>query len=181
MAFRDTIDSGWRNRAGARLKCWFSTRSTRELDQDLAAGADPNRDKVLFARARLLISQRAALASSLERYLTEAQKPPGERWAPVPVRWDAILSAAPPLRDLVRRLGSAGPVSPQGVARTKLLLTDGTGPLFGSPGEAGVWTAARAAVLAFDWGPRLGRTEPPWSEPPPPAGAETRAGGGSAC
>jgi hypothetical protein len=126
-----------------------------ELDRELAAGADPNRGITLRARARLLIAQRPALASTLQRYLTEAEKPREKRWAPVPVRWEAVARAAPQLRKLARRLCDPEPVSPQGIARASLLVSDGTGPLYGSPDQAGIWTAARAALLAFDWGPEL--------------------------
>jgi hypothetical protein len=126
-----------------------------ELDRELAAGADPNRGLALRARARLLIAQRAGVASTLQRYLAEAEKPREQRWAPVPVRWDAVVSAAPQLQELARRLREHEPISPQGIARTSLLLSDGTGPLYGRANQAGIWTAARAALLAFDWGPEL--------------------------
>ena len=52
------------------------------------------------------------------------------------------------LRELVRRLRTNGPVSAQGVAMVRVLLTDGAGPLHYGDGDLRL--AVRAAMLALD-------------------------------
>ncbi len=56
---------------------------------------------------------------------------------------------------LLERLRAPAPVRPQGVAKARLLITDGTGPLWGAGGEAELSVAAVDALDGLDHGPSL--------------------------
>jgi len=153
-----------RGRAADWFRCWSSGHTAAGLDRELAAGANPNRSAPLAARARLLLgtSTRLSTAAILESLIRESPHP-SPSWPIAPVRWHAVRAATPQLTQLAERLRNMQPVSPQGIARARILLTDGTGPLYGPPDESGLWTATRAAILGLDFGPSY--------PSPPPAGA----------
>ena len=48
----------------------------------------------------------------------------------MPVPYEQVRGAAADLRLLASRLDGPGPVAPAGVARARLLVGDGTGPLY---------------------------------------------------
>lgn len=104
------------------------------LGRDLAAGVAPEANATLACRAQALVrpSMRRELASSVQQLLREAARRPtrGFAGARVPIRHDRVLAAADTLELLVDRLLAPGPVPARGVARVRVLLTDGAGPLY---------------------------------------------------
>lgn len=56
---------------------------------------------------------------------------------------------------LVERLRGPAPVRAQGVAKARLLITDGTGPLWGMGGKAELSAAAMEVLDGLDHGPPL--------------------------
>jgi hypothetical protein len=117
--------------AGLRDRLVARFRAGR-LDQELARGVAPDTSAPLVLRAQRLIapSTRAALAGEIQRILREATS--GYVWviSRVAPRRREVLDAAEELDALARRLVEAAPVSAGGVARVRLLLTDGCGPLY---------------------------------------------------
>ncbi len=117
-----------RERVRARLWPW-------RLDVALARGAAPDARGDLSLRAHRLISLRTRqrLAREIRRLLHDAARPrhPFERRlhpaAP------EVMDAAPLLYDLAGELSCPGPVDARGVAQVRLLLRDGTGPLYDEP------------------------------------------------
>jgi hypothetical protein len=116
------------------------------LDRQLAAGARPEGNALLAARALFLTSAsyRRALANSLRRLLALSASPQARpRPRPVaaarsagpfrpyvPVRRDRIARSAPELTGLADCLAARGPAPARGVALVSQLLTDGGGPLY---------------------------------------------------
>jgi hypothetical protein len=102
------------------------------LERALARGVAPDTDAALALRAEALIgpSVRAALARRLRRVVRDARATGVLFSTRVPTRGRAILAAAEDLDRLAGRLVAPRPVSARGVARVRLLLSDGCGPLY---------------------------------------------------
>lgn len=111
-------------RLHARLAGW-------RLDHRLAGGADPREDELLGCRAQQLVqpSVRHVTAEGLRRALARANRPrpPG---AAVPVARSSVEMYADELLALAERLDAERAVDARGVARARLLLLDGTSPLY---------------------------------------------------
>ena len=73
-------------------------------------------------------SARHALAAAYERHLHASTSFP--RLDVLRINWGAVRAATPRLRRLVQRLREDPGVSPQGVARAHLLLTDRESALY---------------------------------------------------
>lgn len=101
------------------------------LDDQLADGTDPAESHELAARAALLVRPRTrhGLASGLRRAVADARMPQCARSSAVHVARAAVRECAPELLALAAELGDEG-VRPQGVALTRRLLRDGSGPLY---------------------------------------------------
>jgi len=100
------------------------------IDQELAAGADPDSSECRHLRAAQLTaaSNRQALAGAYERHIVAAtSSPPLDV---LPVNWSGVRAAAPRLDHLAQRLREDPRVRAQGVARARLLLTDGDSALY---------------------------------------------------
>lgn len=129
------------------------------LDQELAAGVRPDSDPLLRERAGFLLSResRLRMASGLDRARRE-----GERAAlhtsQVPVSTQAVRDAAPVLKKLALRMRGYLPISPQGAAKTNILLTDGCGPLYSPDGNPDLKSAALRALAALEADPGQQRT-----------------------
>ena len=123
-----------------RVRTWLHRH---KLDRRLASGADPNLDPMSRQRALELLDPEARrrLAIALE----ELASPGGSR-----------------LDALVERLKAPAPVRAQGVARALLLITEGTGPLWGGGSRAELSAAAENALHELDHGPSLETVGVPW-------------------
>jgi hypothetical protein len=103
------------------------------LDRQLAQGVAPWHSSRHAARALQLTSSRArtALARSLERLVEQAEEPPTPRRSAViePCR-PQVREARPIMLTTALRLRAGAPVDARGMARLKLLLSDGAGPCY---------------------------------------------------
>jgi hypothetical protein len=109
------------------LRCRLRRNS---IDKQLAAGADPDSTECRHRRPSELTgeSNRQALAAAYERLLVAATSfPPLDV---VPVNWRGVRATTPRLDRLVQRLREDPDVRAQGVARARLLLTDGDSALY---------------------------------------------------
>lgn len=141
--------SSLRGRPGVAVAVWL--RSGR-LDRALADGADPAQDRLLAYRASQLTSARARrrLAGALAGHLEQANAPQARRRrsAAVPVRGRALREASPEARRAIDLLWGEGEVQAQGVARIKLLLTDGASPLYTESSSAAQALAEAVQALS---------------------------------
>jgi hypothetical protein len=122
------------------------------LDDELARGVAPEASVALLLRARRLIapSTRVALAREIDGILREALS--GYVWvvSRVTPRRREVLDAAEELDALAHRLVAPGPVAADGVARVRLLLTDGCGPLYFHGASEGLRTVVAAALDSLE-------------------------------
>jgi hypothetical protein len=117
---------------------WASVRARisarlrgRELDEQLAVGADPLTDPALAARASWLRARwnRARIADGLDRALRTALEP-YVLSAQAPFDSEAIIAARPELHALSAELRDDEEVRARGVAMARLLLVDPMSPLY---------------------------------------------------
>lgn len=154
--------------SAASTRAWERVLSVRaqlgaaRLDGELAEGAKPDTDPLLRERARQLQSResRQRLALGLDRAVDQVQRPLLYR-KNAPAHSPAVREAAPTLQLLIRRLRGPRPVSPEGVARLEILLSDTGGSLYNPDGEPDLRTAAQAALSSLD--PGFRRSPPPTS------------------
>jgi hypothetical protein len=151
LVLYDTVHSSvWvkyptrRNRLRARLHA-------NRLDHELANGASPDSTVARALRAQALVRPevRLRLAGSIERLLAVPLRATGR--PPVtsdPAFHRRVHAASDELNELIRYLRTPGPVPAQGVAKVRLLLTDGTGPLH--RGSGGLSHAVREAIAALE-------------------------------
>ncbi len=130
------------------------------LDHQLAEGfgGDSVEDRSLRGRQLAGRRTRRRLARSLRARVKDAERPAGPRLsAAVPLSRRAVLASRESLLGLAERLESPDPVNPCGVARVLVLLTDGTGPLYGQGAadrlREAVWWIADGLALAADEDP----------------------------
>jgi hypothetical protein len=118
------------------------------LDRALIAGADPSKSPLLAARAARLTSRdtRSQLADGLDVVLASAQQPPSRSKA-LP-RHSTVLANAGLLRELAGILRGPAPLYAGGIARVQRLLTDGTGPMYGTRDGVALERELRAARVA---------------------------------
>lgn len=123
---------------------WFAHR----LDVALANGVPPEMSIALALRAQRLTEadQRWSTAGTLRRIVREAQGDRRRRLGSVSPNPRAVRAASGQLNHLADTLDDPGPVAAGGAAQAWLLLTDGTGPLYGPGG--GEQLSARAAQAA---------------------------------
>jgi hypothetical protein len=102
----------------------------RRLDRRLAGGADPDADELLGCRAEQLTgpTSRHLLADGLRWAFERAYR--RSLGSSVPVARTSVRMYGAELLALAARLDGGGPVQPRGVARARLLLVDGTSPLY---------------------------------------------------
>ena len=136
----------------ARLIAWAGAWW---LDQALADGTCPDESALLSLRAHRLIGleTRRALAGELRDAIGRARRPrhPLDNGARICAA--EVLHARHAIEALADRLEGWEPVEPAGVARVRLLLRDGAGPLYNEAYPGGLRGAVRAASEAL---------EPPW-------------------
>jgi hypothetical protein len=120
------------------------------LDRRLAEGAAPESALDLAIRADLLArpEQRADLARDLDQLAVTARMTPSK--AHVRLCRRRIGEAGAELAALSRQLSDPGPVSVRGVAMIRLLLRDGTGPLFQPGSRIDLRLFLHTALAALD-------------------------------
>lgn len=130
-------------RLHARLAAW-------RLDRRLAAGADPRADELLGCRAEQLVQPtlRHVVADGLRSALTRANRRRVYD-AAVPVARVSVQMYADELLALAARLDADGPVKPRGVARARLLLLDGTSPLYRAASPLKLQSALHRALTGL--------------------------------
>jgi hypothetical protein len=133
-----------------------------QLDRTLASGGSPDASVALTLRARALIGRpmRDRLAADVRSLIALA-------WDPSPARHDwgpqcrrRLRRATGELLGLAWSLDAPEPVAPRGVALTRMLLTDGAGPVYGlgdEPADTLIAAVreARAALRPFSAGARV--------------------------
>lgn len=132
---RSRITTG---RTGLRQRLAVRFHAAR-LDRDIAAGASPDATPELALRAQALVrtSVRHDLANSVQRIVDSSTRPTAFPRPRVPLCGDRVADARQELQHLIEQLRTPGPVTAQGVARARVLLSDGSGPLYhrGSPDD----------------------------------------------
>ena len=131
------------------VRLWARLRASG-LDADLATGIAPWRSPVHAARALQLSGERnrRMLAGSLDRLVKETETPTSRffRGAVIPPCRAAVSAQIPQIRVLATRLRSKKPVRAEGMARLRLLLCDGTGPVY-SRKRSGMLPAALEVIV----------------------------------
>jgi hypothetical protein len=130
-----------RDRLAVRLR-------SGKFDRALAGGRPSESSAALALRARQLVelSSRRSIAESLRRLATSrrgAQAPTDPRILPDRA---AVAGSRAELQKLADALVAPGPVAVRGVAQARILLTDGTGPLYDPRGGATVGAEALSAI-----------------------------------
>jgi len=120
------------------------------LDRLLADGAPPEASAALALHATRVYkpAQRRLLARSLSRIACSSDSQPGRLGAPL--CREAIVRARPEIEAVAERLRTDGPVSVRGVAHIRLLLADGSGPLYGVSRPEQLRRELRSALVALD-------------------------------
>jgi hypothetical protein len=133
-----------RDRLVARLR-------RHALDRRLAAGEPPERSAALSVRATRLIHPDVGhcLARELGTVVAEADGRESAR-ARVRARRQAVFDAADEIIALAQRLASPHPRAVRGVAQARLLLVDGTGPLYNKRAAEDLRSAVRRARAALE-------------------------------
>ena len=117
----------------ARLRDHIAARwHAGRIDRELASGSSPDSRSAIAQRARWLTdpSRRRRLADSLRLIIDDAHDGPSGSYARVTPRRRRVEAASAELRRLADRLADPTPVSARGAAQARILLTDGTGPLY---------------------------------------------------
>jgi hypothetical protein len=120
------------------------------LDRQLVEGAGPDTSVALALHAARVYgpSQRRILARSLSRLAGSPDSHSARLH--VPVDHEAVRRAYGELEAVADRLDGEGPVSVQGVARIRLLLADGTGPLYRAARPEQLRRELQSALRALD-------------------------------
>ncbi len=122
--------------------------SPGRLDEALAAGAPSESDPALALRARQLVARRyrVALAASYRRLVRDAREHGRRSRRRVNPPRAHVTASAEELVRLADALGQPEPVAPRGVAEARLLLADGTGPLYDAAAGARLRDSASRAT-----------------------------------
>jgi hypothetical protein len=102
------------------------------LDTQLAAGRSPESTQLLATRAEQLVSvtMRRELARNFHHVLDLVDQAPAPRSPRVLASRESVKEVEVDLRQMLTKLATPLPTSARGVAMVRLLLTDGTGPLY---------------------------------------------------
>jgi hypothetical protein len=118
------------------------------LDVELASGVAPDARASLTLRAQRLIEPRvrATLSGQLRRLVRDAMSGRRSLGAQIRPCHSEVLVAADQLDALADRLLAQDAVEARGVAQARLLLGDGTGPLYHPGATEDLRTAAAGAL-----------------------------------
>lgn len=138
---RAQVKPGWSARARARLLA-------HRMDRHVDAGTHVQPGSALAAHHHRLTTrrERADVARRLHLLLRDAVEGPDVLIPRVPVRTPEVLRFRGVIEDVGSHLGSFHPVRARGMARLRMLLADGRGPLYRT--NAGSLNAALRGVLA---------------------------------
>lgn len=131
----------WTARLRARV---FAGRYDRQIEN----GVSPVPGSPLAEHAARITSarERDDLARTLRLVVRDAEKPPRCRTVRMPVHPAGVRRGADEIEAICDRLGAPFPVHARGMARLRIVLADGRGPLYRS--GPGTLTAALRGVLA---------------------------------
>ena len=120
------------------------------LDARLARGGAPGSGRLLAARAADLVGhvQRRALADAWDALLVRAAQPGSPVDPRVPLAHEDIRAASGEIAELAAALRAPSMVDARDVARARILLTDGTGPLYDRDSDLRLQVALLVAALA---------------------------------
>jgi hypothetical protein len=131
---------------------WWARMSARvfagRYDGDVEAGVIPVGGTPLAVHWTRLTSarERQDLAFALCAALRDAESPRGHRSRRAPVNGPAVRQTTSVIDEVLERLAGSTPVRARGMARLRLLLADGRGPVYRE--GRGTLTAAMRGVLA---------------------------------
>jgi hypothetical protein len=123
------------------------------LDRELAAGASPESSVLLALRAEYLVRPRIRrmLSASLQRILSEAVRPRQRPSSALPLcARGRVMAVEREFQELIGRLSAPCPVPACGVAKVRLLLTEGNGPLYLGGGSRDLRASILSAVDALE-------------------------------
>jgi hypothetical protein len=130
-------------RVTARLRAY-------QLDRQLAVGVPaPAGSALAVHQARLVtVAEREAIACTLRQALDDANAGASPLSSRIPLHPTNIVAAEDLIDAITLRLHSLRPVSPRGMARLRVVLSDGSGPMyrFGRGDLSGRLGAALAAL-----------------------------------
>jgi hypothetical protein len=139
----DVRSPDWPRRVRARL---IASR----LDRDLDAGLPVVAGTVRAAHADRIISlsERHRLSCGLRTALDRAHRRDTGVSLRIPLQYKKILADAALIGQILQRLDATQPVRPRGMARLRLLLGDGLGPLYTS-GTGSLAEQLRGVIAAL--------------------------------
>ena len=140
-----------RQGSGSRLADRMRARvRAAALDRELARGVPQDASSALAFRARLLTRPSVAreLGDQLRRIVRQAHEPTAPSARVRPSR-ERVVAVEDDLRFLASRLQSPLPARAPGIARVRLLLRDGSGPLYYRDSPEDLGTAVREAKSAL--------------------------------
>jgi len=100
----------------------------------------------IHAERIVSVSERHRLACGLQTALDRAHA--GANPVRLSLRRRQILADEPLIRQIMERLGAAQPVRPRGIARLRMLLSDGAGPLY-TTGSGSLPAQLRGVIAAL--------------------------------
>lgn len=120
----------------------------RGLDRALAQGVPPEASAPLALRAQRLTEpeHRSSIARELRRIIRDVHQSHRPELARIVPRRGSVWAAREELRRLADTLEAPGPVAAAGVAQARILLTDGTGPLYNPESRTTLLSGAARAV-----------------------------------
>ncbi len=121
-------------------------------DRELMAGASPDHSVGLALHAERILQpkSRTDLADALRGIVRMAQSEPKGPAAAKVICRQQVRQAISELLLLADRLDRPGPVSPQSVALARMVLTEGSGPLFRPDGHAYLAEQLQQALRVAD-------------------------------
>ena len=157
--------SGQTRRAGVSLR--VRLRRGR-IDRDLAEARVHNGSEEHTLREAQLASEvnRRDIARSLREVVALADNPRAE-WmgSTALLNRDVVVPSREGLMGLVERLEQSGPIGPCGVARARVLASDGMGPLYNPASERSIGEAISWVADGLDLSPSHGA----WGAVPAPS------------
>ena len=132
-------------RLWARL---FAHRYDQQID--LQTTVEPGSPLAVHMVRLVSRREREELAAALTLVLHDAAHPPGVRHpsSRIPIHSEGVAQSADLVRDALARLLGPLPVRARGIARLRLLLTDGLGPMY-RPGTASLSAVLRGVLAAL--------------------------------